>query len=415
MPVAALGALLGGLLGKAILGTPKTYGADPSVPGISSATIKKGGKGQPDITVPQVDPTEAIHYFRAAADVQEAYFEKGLEFYNDALTAAGREIQASYAEAKAELAPAARAGVAALNEQLRFMGIEPIQATAGMADRLSGIGEFPELQDQMARAESLSDPRDRRAAKEQVLSEFEALQGQEMPEDTRQRLAALSDEYSREYTEERQRAYTGAEVSEQIAATPGYQFQLEQGTKAIERQGAAAGMLGSGKTLHALQEYGQQLGMGFFQQHLSNLAGVAQHGMQATMQRSAYDVSRGQDIATMLERGGAVGRETSGLIGQAKGDSHIQSGQAALQAAMRNAELQMQGIMQGRSIEAGQRQQAIASGPGYMQAQTQRGLAVAQGTAGLGLMRPAQVAPSSVYQYGAGGAVTGYIQPGIKV
>ncbi len=384
--VAGLGYAAGSAAASAIMGTPKTYGADTSITGITSATIKKGGKGKPAVTVPQIDPSGAIHYFQKAADYQTEFYEKGLNFYGDALKAAGREIEASYASAKAELRPAATAGLAAMNEQLKFLGMDPIQAGADVREKLTGMGDFPELQAGLAAAEQMVDPRDRLEAKQKILAQFDQAQQSAAEEDEKRRLQQLADEFDREYAEEYERAYTPAEVSEKISATPGYQFQLEQGTRAIERQGAAAGMLGSGNTLTALTEYGQQLGMGYFQQHMDRLSEVASRGMTASQQIGAFEVAKGQDIATMAERGGQTALQTMGAIGQAKAQAEYQKGQTWYDAAKTNAMLQMQGIMRGRAQENALARQAMASGPAYQQAATQQAVAAHNMVAGGAMM-----------------------------
>lgn len=46
---------------------------------------------------------------------------------------------------------------------------------------------------------------------------------------------------------------------DQFQASPGYNFQLEQGLNALQNSAAAGGSLESGRTLKALQEYGQGL------------------------------------------------------------------------------------------------------------------------------------------------------------
>lgn len=53
----------------------------------------------------------------------------------------------------------------------------------------------------------------------------------------------------------------------------GHQFRLQTGTNALQTSAAARGMLKSGATLKALDQYGQNLGTQDFQGYLGNLAG----------------------------------------------------------------------------------------------------------------------------------------------
>ena len=61
---------------------------------------------------------------------------------------------------------------------------------------------------------------------------------------------------------------------------PGYDFKLQAGTDAIDQSAAARGMLQSGATLKALQEYGQGLHNQDFGDYLSRLAGLSNLGAQ---------------------------------------------------------------------------------------------------------------------------------------
>lgn len=61
----------------------------------------------------------------------------------------------------------------------------------------------------------------------------------------------------------------------------GYQFQQNEGQRAITSSAAARGMLGSGATLKALQDRGQQTGASYFQRYLDNLSGISGQGLTA--------------------------------------------------------------------------------------------------------------------------------------
>lgn len=70
-----------------------------------------------------------------------------------------------------------------------------------------------------------------------------------------------------------------------FTASPGYQFRLDEGTKAIERSAAARGGLNSGATLKALADYGQNVASteyGNYVNRLASLAGVGQTAVGGT-------------------------------------------------------------------------------------------------------------------------------------
>lgn len=66
-----------------------------------------------------------------------------------------------------------------------------------------------------------------------------------------------------------------------FTASPGYQFQLQQGVNALDRSAAARGNLYSGAQGRALTEYGQGVANQEFGNYLNRLAGVAGAGQGA--------------------------------------------------------------------------------------------------------------------------------------
>lgn len=179
----------------------------------------------------------------------------------------------------------------------------------------------------------------------------------------------LVGQYTALYEKGYDSGYTGAQVIEKLQQTPGYQFQFDQGTKAIERQGAAAGMLGSGNTLTALTQYGQDLAQNFYQVHLSNLGNVAAIGSGALSQTAANLAGEGVNRSNMSVEQGVQGNNTYVGIGNAYAESLYKQGETQVQVAMFNANMQAQTLSQARSLQAAQATQGMASLPGIMNAQ----------------------------------------------
>jgi hypothetical protein len=65
-------------------------------------------------------------------------------------------------------------------------------------------------------------------------------------------------------------------------ASPDYQFRLAEGNKAIERSAAARGLLGSGATLKAANDYAQNTASGEYGNWWNRMAGLAGVGQAAT-------------------------------------------------------------------------------------------------------------------------------------
>jgi len=64
-------------------------------------------------------------------------------------------------------------------------------------------------------------------------------------------------------------------------SSPGYNFQLQQGTQALDRSAAGAGLYGSGNAAMALDKYGQGLANQDYGNWLTNLSGLNSQGLTA--------------------------------------------------------------------------------------------------------------------------------------
>ena len=132
----------------------------------------------------------------------------------------------------------------------------------------------------------------------------------------------------------------------QAQATPGYQFNLQTGTQAINEQGAATGNLLSGNQGVALQKFGQGLATNTYQQAYQNAlnqytanlnaagqgvnAGLTstgqlgQFGQAAANNLSNLYLTGGQQQASQLNNQGAA--LAAGTIGQANAYSNMFNG-----------------------------------------------------------------------------------------
>jgi hypothetical protein len=70
-------------------------------------------------------------------------------------------------------------------------------------------------------------------------------------------------------------------IYDQVRMTPGYQAQLEAGTKAIDRAAPLAGGMYSGRRMKALQDYGQNTFGSYYQDWQNRVAGIAGQGQSA--------------------------------------------------------------------------------------------------------------------------------------
>lgn len=99
----------------------------------------------------------------------------------------------------------------------------------------------------------------------------------------------------------------------EFTESPGYQFRLDQGNKNILSNSAATGNLASGRTLKALQEYGQDYAsyeydkfLNQYYQSLSPLQSLAGVGMSAATSLGNQGISTGAGMAQTTMAGAGM-------------------------------------------------------------------------------------------------------------
>lgn len=120
-------------------------------------------------------------------------------------------------------------------------------------------------------------------------------------------------------TEEEARAYaaanpTGGTAYGGFQGSPGFQFAMQQGQDSIDASAAARGMLRSGGTMQAQQEFGTGLAQQDYANHIARLMGAAGIGTQAAAQQVAANQNYGNAASqTYAATGNAL---AAGAIGQ---------------------------------------------------------------------------------------------------
>ncbi len=97
--------------------------------------------------------------------------------------------------------------------------------------------------------------------------------------------------------------------------SPGYQFRLGEGVKAVERSAAARGSLQSGAAMKAVQRYGEGLASQEYGPYMDRLAGLAGAGQQAVTQTGVFGAQAAGARGAAGERAGAA--RASGYLGAA--------------------------------------------------------------------------------------------------
>ncbi len=110
--------------------------------------------------------------------------------------------------------------------------------------------------------------------------------------------------------------------------SPGYQFRLAEGQKAIERSQAARGLLGSGQTLKAITEYGQNIASQEYGNYMNRLSGLAGVGQATTVQTGQFGASAAAQTGGAIEAAGRA--RASGYLGTGQALGGVASDVAGL-------------------------------------------------------------------------------------
>ena len=136
--IAGAGALAGGLAAKSLGLGPQ---AVPAGGGIAGLTASKGSGKNGAGGVVQVDPTIPLQYFQQAASQYQSNAMQGLNYYQGAVTQAISSLQQGTSQANQTLSGLSQASSTALNQELRMMGLQPIQATSNSAAQLGDLSK----------------------------------------------------------------------------------------------------------------------------------------------------------------------------------------------------------------------------------------------------------------------------------
>lgn len=127
-------------------------------------------------------------------------------------------------------------------------------------------------------------------------------------------------------------------IAAKLAATPGYRFALDQGQNAISNNAASRGLLLSGGTLKALQQFGTGLADQTYQSYVSNMAGAA--GLTSPYAGQSSNTSStagGNLLGSYMQQGNATADAYNNLANIAMGSGGAQAGLLGTQAQAQSA------------------------------------------------------------------------------
>jgi len=104
-------------------------------------------------------------------------------------------------------------------------------------------------------------------------------------------------------------------IGQGLEQSPGFQFRLGEGLKALERSAAARGTLLTGGTLKGLQRYAQDYASGEYGQRVNQLSNLAALGLNAAGGAGNAASSYGQSGGDLLTQAGNA--QAAGQVGAA--------------------------------------------------------------------------------------------------
>jgi hypothetical protein len=93
------------------------------------------------------------------------------------------------------------------------------------------------------------------------------------------------------------------DIYSQVRNTPGYQAQLDQGLKAIDRAAPLTGGMYSGRRMKALNDYGQNTFGSYYNDWMNRVGGVAGQGAQTAQNVGAAGMQNAQNVGNLMMTG----------------------------------------------------------------------------------------------------------------
>ena len=95
--------------------------------------------------------------------------------------------------------------------------------------------------------------------------------------------------------------YDRVDPTQALMATPGYQWQVDQGVKALDRSAAAKGLLGSGAQRKGLLSFGQNAALANYENYMNRLYGTMGTGQNAAAQTGQFGMQSANSIANLYQ------------------------------------------------------------------------------------------------------------------
>lgn len=92
-------------------------------------------------------------------------------------------------------------------------------------------------------------------------------------------------------------------IADMVRQTPGFQAQLDQGIRAIDRAAPLVGGMYSGRRMKALNDYGQQTFGSFYNDWMNRVGGLAGQGQQVAQNVGAAGMQNAANVGNLMMQG----------------------------------------------------------------------------------------------------------------
>jgi hypothetical protein len=222
--------------------------------------------------------------------------------------------QQVYAQQRADQMPYMQSGYQALNAYNRLMGLNPVDVNA--LTQNMGPGGLKMIPEQYRGKGILVDAEGN--------GYIQAVSGSNAGT-----LIPIGKKYPQYAQQAQQAGGAPASTTPQdryggFYASPGYQFRLDEGTRALDRSAAARGMLLSGAQVRAQTRYGQGVASDEFNSYANRLAAIAGIGQTANQSVAGSAANYGANAANAIINQGNA--RASGYLGTANTIGSIANG-----------------------------------------------------------------------------------------
>lgn len=177
----------------------------------------------------------------------------------------------------------------------------------------------------------------------------------------------IGQRFGEDYTKDMPKGSSQEEIMAKVRATPNYQFNLDEGTRQMQRSQASRGVLNSGQAALEATQYGQNYANQAYNNQLSQLSGLAGLTLGYPAQQSQLQQLGGQQQAAANNEAGQNRQASTQGIANARMNAYNLSGNAMMNIGIANMQANLQGQIANQQSAIAQAQMSAQQSMGFGQ------------------------------------------------